>query len=130
MSAPVLPALVSIGEFNFPAPSTYEATTSTIVDSGRNVEGYVIGAVIRDDVAKVAMTWNFISAQDWANILAQFSPSKGGSFYQDVTFFLQDNNAWTTREMYVSDRTAGIYLRNADGSIKGYTNASLSLVEV
>lgn len=130
MSEPLSPALVSIGSFNFPSPSTYSATTSTIVDSGRNVEGYVIGAVIRDDVAKVAMTWNFISAQDWANILAQFSLARGGSFYQDVTVFLQDTNSWVTREMYVSDRTADIYLRNPDGSIKGYTGASLSLVEV
>ena len=130
MSTKISPALVSIGSFDFPAPSTYSATTSTIVDSGRNVEGYVIGAVIRDDVAKVAMTWKFISAQDWADILAQFSPSRGGAFYNNVTFFCQDTNDWETREMYVSDRTAGIYIRNPDGSIKGYTEAALSLVEV
>lgn len=123
-------ALVSIGNFAFPSPSTYDSTTSTLVDSGRNVQGYVIGAVIRDDIAKVAMTWNFISAQAWADILAQFSPARGGSFYNNVTFFLQDTNSWVTRQMYVSDRTAGIYLRNPDGSIKGYQGASLSLVEV
>ena len=123
-------ALVSIGDFAFPAPSTYDSTTSTLVDSGRNVQGYVIGAVIRDDIAKVAMTWNFISAQAWADILAQFRPARGGSFYNNVTFFLQDTNSWVTRQMYVSDRTAGIYLRNPDGSIKGYQGASLSLVEV
>lgn len=130
MSEKITPALVSIGNFDFPAPSTYSATTSTIVDSGRNVEGYVIGAVIRDDVAKVEMTWRFISAQDWADILAQFSPARGGSFYNYVTFFCQDTNSWEERQMYVSDRTAGIYLRNQDGSIKGYTEAALSLVEV
>ena len=39
-------ALVSIGGFDFPEPSTYNATTSTIVDSGRNVQGCVVGAVI------------------------------------------------------------------------------------
>lgn len=122
--------LVSIGSYAVPAPSTYAATTATIVDSGRNVQGVVIGAVIRDDVAKVAMTWNFISAQDWADLLSQFSPARGGSFYNNVTFFCQDTNAWETRQMYVSDRTANIYLRNPDGSIKGYTGASLSLVEV
>lgn len=122
--------MVSIGSFAFPEPSTYSATTSTIVDSGRNVEGYVIGAVIRDDVAKISMTWNYISAQDWANILAQFSPARGGSFYNDVTFFLQDTNSWVTREMYVSDRQSSVFLRNKDGSIKGYTGASLSLIQV
>ena len=122
--------LVSIGNFSVPEPSTYSATTSTIVDSGRNVQGVVIGAVVRDDVAKVAMTWNFISAQDWADLLAQFSPARGGSFYNNVTFFCQDTNSWVTRQMYVSDRTASIFLRDSAGNIRGYTNAALSLVEV
>ena len=122
--------LVSIGDFAFPEPSTYSATTSTIVDSGRNVEGYVIGAVIRDDVAKISLGWNFITASDWAAILAQFSPSRGGSFYNNVTFYLQDTNSWVTREMYVSDRTADIFLRDKAGNIRGYTGVAMSLVEV
>lgn len=122
--------MVSIGSFAFPEPSTYSATTSTVVDSGRNVKGYVIGAVIRDDISKVEMTWNYISAQDWANILAQFSPARGGSFYNDVTFYLQDTNSWVTREMYVSDRQAQVFLRDKAGNIRGYTGASMSLVEV
>ena len=100
------------------------------MDSGRNTLGYVIGAVIRDDVAKVEMTWNFISAEDWAELLSQFSPAQGGSFYNTVTFFLQDTNSWVTRQMYVSDRVANIFLRGPDGSIRGYAGASLSLVEV
>ena len=122
--------LVSIGSYSVPAPSTYSATTATIVDSARNVKGVVIGAVIRDDVAKIAMSWNFISAQDWADLLSQFSPTQGGSFYNNVTFFCQDTNAWETRQMYVSDRTADIFLRDSFGNIRGYQNASLSLVEV
>lgn len=122
--------MVSIGSFAFPEPSTYSATTSTIVDSGRNVEGYVIGAVIRDDVAKISMTWNYISAQDWANILAQFSPTRGGSFYNDVTFYLQDTNSWVTRQMYVNDRQADVFLRDKAGNIRGYTGATLALIQV
>lgn len=122
--------LVSIGSFAFPEPSTYSATTSTVVDSGRNVQGYVIGAVIRDDISKVEMSWNFITAADWASILAQFSPARGGSFYNNVTFFCQDTNAWTTRQMYVSDRKADVFLRDAEGNIRGYTGATFSLVEV
>ena len=123
-------AMVSIGDFDFPEPSTYSATTSTIVDSGRNVKGYVIGAVIRDDVARVDCSWNFISASDWAAILSKFSPARGGSFYNDVTFYCQDTNTWETREMYVGDRSAQVFLRNKDGSIKGYQGASLALIEV
>lgn len=122
--------MVSIGDFAFPEPSTYSATTSTVVDSGRNVQGYVIGAVIRDDIAKIELSWNFISAADWASILAQFSPARGGSFYNNVTFYCQDTNAWETREMYVSDRQAQVFLRDKAGNIRGYQGATLSLVEV
>lgn len=122
--------LVSIGSYPVPAPSTYSATTSTLVDSGRNVQGVVIGAVIRDDIAKIEMSWNFISAQDWADLLSQFSPARGGNFYNNVTFFCQDTNAWTTRQMYVSDRKADVFLRDAEGNIRGYTGATFSLVEV
>ena len=36
-------ALVTIGGFEFPEPSTYNATTSTIVDSARNIQGKAVG---------------------------------------------------------------------------------------
>ncbi len=123
-------AMVSIGNFDFPEPSKYSGTTSTVVDSARNTAGYVIGAVIRDDVGKVEMSWNFITVENWASILKKFSKKHGGKFYNNVTFFCQDSGTWETREMYVSDRKASVFLRNRDGSIKGYTDASLSLVEV
>ena len=53
-------ALVSIGGFDFPEPSTYNATTSTIVDSARNVQGRVVGAVERPRVVKIKLTWNYL----------------------------------------------------------------------
>ena len=92
----------------------------------RLVIGYPRAARIIDQM----QDHNFISAQDWADLLSQFSPSRGGSFYCNVTFFCQDTNAWETRQMYVSDRTADIFLRDSFGNIRGYQNASLSLVEV
>lgn len=122
--------MVSIGGYDVPEPSTYSATTSTVVDSARNVEGYMVGSVIRDSMAKIEMGWNFISASDWASLLSKFSTAKGGSFTNQVTFFSQDSNAWETREMYVSDRTAAVFLRNAAGEIRGYTGARIALIEV
>lgn len=120
-------ALVSIGSFDFPEPSTYNATTSTIVDSARNVSGYVVGAVVRNDVAKIELTWKYLTAQQWASILSLFS----NSFYNDVHFLNQVTNAYDTRTMYVSDRTAGIFRRDPNtGAVMGYTGCSLSLVEV
>lgn len=120
-------ALVSIGGFDFPEPSTYNATTSTIVDSARNVSGYVVGSIIRPDVAKIELTWRYLTAQQWADILSLFTRS----FYNDVTFLNQTTNGEDTRTMYVSDRNAGMWRRDPQtGDVMGYTNCSLSLVEV
>lgn len=124
-------ALVSIGSYDLPEPSTYSGTTATIVDSSRNAQGVVIGAVIREDVAKIEMTWNFITPQEWATMLQKFSSKYGGSFYNDVTFFCDITNTWETRKMYVSDRTNnGVFMRNQDGTIRGYKGSRLALIEV
>lgn len=120
-------ALVSIGGFAFPEPSTYNATTSTIVDSARNVQGRVVGAVVRNDVAKIEMTWKYLTAQQWARILSLFT----NSFYNEVRFLNQATNSYTTRTMYVSDRNAAMWRRDpGNGEVMGYTGCSLSLVEV
>lgn len=120
-------ALVSIGGYNLPDPSTYSAITSTIVDSARNVEGRVVGSVVRHDVAKVELSWKYLTAQQWANILSLFS----NNFYNDVRFMNQVTNNYDVRTMYVSDRNAAMFRRHPEtGAILGYTNCSLSLVEV
>ena len=120
-------ALVTIGGYELPEPSSYNAVTSTIVDSGRNVEGKVVGSVVRSDVAKIELSWKYLTAQQWANVLSLFTDS----FYNEVRFMNQATNNYDVRKMYVSDRSAGMWRRHpATGEIMGYTNCSLSLVEV
>lgn len=123
-------ALVSIAGHDLPDPSTYSGTTATMVDSARNAKGYMVGAVLRDDVGKVEMSWNFISVQEWSRILKLFSRKYGGNFINSITFFCQDSGTWETRQMYVNDRKAEVFLRNKDGSIRGYKNAAMALIEV
>lgn len=126
-------AIVSVGEFDFPEPSKdgYAANTSTLVDSARNAQGVVVGSVIRDDIAKVEMKWAYLTVKQWADILKCFSIARGGKFYNEVTFFCQDTGDWTTRTMYVSDRKANVFRRDPEtGEVLGYTDCSLSLVEV
>ena len=120
-------ALVTVAGFEFPEPSEYSANTSTLVDSARNVSGYVIGAVVRSDVAKVEIKWRYLTAVQWANILRLFT----NNFYNSVTFYNQATASYTTRQMYVSDRTAGMWRRHpSTGEVMGWTDCSLSLVEV
>lgn len=127
--------LVYLPDYQFafpePAPGGYEANTATIVDSARNLQGYVIGAVIRNDVVKISLTWNFLTPEIWSEILSCFNPARGGSFYNQVTFYNQDTAGWETRLMYVSDRNAGMWLRNSNtGEVRGWKNPKLSLIEV
>lgn len=120
-------ALVTIGGYDLPEPSTYSAITSTIVDSARNVSGYVVGSVVRNDVAKIELSWRYLTAQQWAEILSLFNTD----FYNDVRFLNQATNNYESRTMYVSDRNASMWRRNPNtGEVMGYTGCSLSLVEV
>lgn len=120
-------ALVTIGGYDLPEPSSYNAITSTIVDSGRNVEGKVVGSVVRHDVAKIELSWKYLTARQWADILSLFT----NSFFNDVRFMNQATNNYDVRTMYVSDRNAGMWRRHPEtGEIMGYTNCTLSLVEV
>lgn len=80
-------AMVNIGDYDVPEPSTYNGTTATVVDGGRNTKAVFTGAVIREDVAKVDMTWKFISAKEWATLLSKFSSKRGGAYINSVTFF-------------------------------------------
>ena len=124
-------ALVSIGNFNFPEPSEYEGNTATLVDGGRNINGVQVGAVIRDDVAKVSLSWRFLTVKQWSDILKKFTKKQGGKFYNNVTFFNQVTGEYETRKMYVSDRTANMFRRDPKtGEVMGYTSPKLSLIEV
>ena len=120
-------ALISVDGVPWPEPSTYSANTATIVDSGRNVEGKVVGSVVRHDVAKIELSWKYLTAQQWADILSLFTYS----FDNEVRFYNQATANYDVRTMYCSDRNASAWRRNPQtGEMMGWTGCSLSLVEV
>jgi hypothetical protein len=124
-------ALVRVGDYDFPEPSAYSGNTSTLVDSGRNVEGKMVGSVIRDNVSKVEISWKYLTVEQWKNILQCFTGKD--KFINDVTFFDQSIGDWVTepKKMYVNDRKAGMFRRDPEtGDVLGWTNCALSLIEV
>jgi hypothetical protein len=123
--------LVRVAGTVIPEPAAYSATTSTIVDSGRNVKGVMVGDIVRDDVAKIDMSWKFLTIQQWSAILLLFDRKSGGQFINAVTFFNQVTAAYETRQMYISDRTAEVYTRDPRTlTIKGYVGPRIALIEV
>ena len=124
-------ALVRIRDYDLPTPSSYIGLTADLVDSGRNTEGYIIGSVIREDIAKVEITYNYLTVTQWSTILKMFKSSAGGAFANPVTFFDQVTGDWVTRNMYVGDRTsAGMFRLNAAGEPVGWDSPKLQLIEV
>jgi hypothetical protein len=91
----------------------------------------MIGSVIRDDVAKVEASWRYLTVEQWSTIGRLFKQSAGGAFINPVTFFDQTEGQFLTRNMYVSDRTAGMWRRDPyTGEVMGWTDCKLSLIEV
>ena len=126
-----LKPLVIVGGTALPEPSEYSGNTATLVDSARNLEGRVTGAVVRDDDGKVELGWRYLTAKQWADVNRLFKESAGGHFYNEVTFFDQSAGDWVTKTMYVSDRSAGMWRRDPEtGDVMGWTGCKLSLVEV
>ena len=122
-------ALVTVGDYDFPEPSSYSALTSDLVDSGRNVEGKMVGSVIRENVSKVEISWKYLTVEQWSRILQCFNTK--AKFVNDVTFFDPMEGKRITKKMYVSDRKAGLWRRDPHtGNVMGWTECSLSLVEV
>ena len=106
------------------APSGYSAATSTMVDKGTSVSGKVLGSVVRHDVVQVSLSWNYLSADNWARIVGIFQTN----YELPVRFFDQTRNTWDTRNMYISDRGAGMYRQN--GTEIGWSGCNLTLTEV
>ena len=120
-------ALVTVAGTPLPEPSEYHSSTSTLVDSARNVDGKVVGSVVRADVAKIELKWRYLTAEQWASVLSLFTHD----FYNSVTFFNQTTAGYTTRNMYVGDRSAGMWRRHPDtGEVMGFTDCALNLIEV
>ena len=123
--------LVIVSGYALPEPSEYSANTATLVDSARNAKGYMIGSVLRDDVAKVEISWRYLTAQQWSDILKLFRESSNGRFVNTVEFYAQDVAGWVTKELYVSDRSSGMWRRNhLTGDVMGWVGCKLSLIEV
>jgi hypothetical protein len=117
--------------YDLPAPSAYNGSTSTMIDSGASASGHLLGAIIRDDVASVSLSWNYLPADVWADINSKFKTSANGSQYINmVRFFDQTTGGWDEREMHISDRSAGAHRCDDNGKIIGWLGCALDLAEV
>lgn len=88
--------------FPWPDYSSGLQTTTTLVNSGRNANGVLVGQQVGRTQSKVQLSWNILDAKVWASILQIFRTD----FAVPVTYYDQEAGDLITRQMYVSDRTA------------------------
>lgn len=124
----------AFGPMPLPNPRGYGWGEAVFVDSARNVEGYVVGGIIREDVLKIELTWNYLLREDVQRI-------RSVPFYCRVRFYAPSHGEFVERLMYKSDFTGGTHLLKAShGSLQlhgdslivppGSADVRLALIEV
>lgn len=94
--------LFRINGHAYKCPSNLSHIISTMVDSGRNTNGEVVGQKIGRDQHKLNnLTWNILAVDEWATILSEFDEK----FFSEISFFNPQTAAFETRTMYCSDRS-------------------------
>lgn len=115
--------MISIEGTPIAAPDTYEVVIADL-DASANRSGN--GTLFRDRIAvkrTINMSWLFLSQQELGALLNSVSP-----VFFSVTYLDPQTMGENTGTFYVSDRTAGVAVKNADGSYR-WRDVSLSLVE-
>ena len=116
---------VSAG-YPLPDPTDYSFTTTTMIDGGTSVSGHLLSSTVRSDIAQISLAWNYLDAKVWSEINKLFNES----FINTVIFYDQTKGDWDSREMQISERTAGLWRRDTKGDVLGWTGCSIKLTEV
>lgn len=133
---------------SLPCPSDYSGGASTLVDSGRNTQGQVVGSVIASDVAKIELKWNFLTVAEYSKIAKLFEPAYYGGdtsvFMRACSFFDVIKGSWNgsvdtapdiynnhCKVFYPGDRKVSFakMVLNENGTPKGYSGVSLNLID-
>lgn len=97
-------AFITVNGVQFPWPDHDNGlqTTSTLVTSGYNANGVLVGQQIGRTKSKIELQWNVLDAQVWASMLQQFRSSPVAA----ISYYDMEQGVIVTRQMQVSDRTA------------------------
>lgn len=101
-------------------------TVTTLVNSGRNANGTVVGQRIGRDQYKIDnLEWSWLTTEQWSKILSILD-----NFFVNVTFIDPVSNAPKTIKMYCGNRTAEPYWVDEDGHPTHYRNCKVNLIDV
>lgn len=113
--------LFKIGVDIMPTPSKYDVSVMDLSKAERSSKGRMIIERIATK-KKIAISYNYLIAQELAFLLTKLSPT----FY-DVTYLDPVSNTFKTASFYCGDRQVGM-VSFTDG-IATYENVSFDLIE-
>lgn len=119
-------AYISINGYDLPpCKRGVKVTVTTVVNSGRDANGAVVGQRIGRDQYKIdALEWPYLTAEQWQTILTIIS-----NFFFYVTFNDPVTNERKTVKMYCGDRTAEPYWVDGNGTPTHYINCKVNLID-
>ena len=98
---------------------------TTLVDSGRDASGVVVGQKIGRDQYKIdALEWPMLTAEQWENILTWMK-----DFYFNLTFTDPVTNSQRTIRAYCGDRRGDPFRLDANGQPTHYVNCKVNLID-
>ncbi len=120
--------LISIAGVEIQNPDSYQPEVYDLHDTGSNVCGQQIGSPIRNNIEKISLTWDYLTVEQWADILNKFPV---GTIEYSVSFYSTLSAGWVTKQMTVSNRTAGLYFKDPITKLPKYwKSCSLTFTEV
>ena len=119
-------AYLAINGYELPPPKRgVNVVVSTIVNSGRDANGAVVGQRVGRDQYKIdGLEWPWLTASQWHSILNSMR-----NFFFFVTFIDPVSNSPRTIKMYCGDRTGEPYWVDANGNPTHYRNCKVNLVD-
>jgi hypothetical protein len=119
-------SFIKINGYELPPPKRgYSIIVTTMVDSGRNSDGAVVGQRVGRDQYKIdGLEWAWLTAEQWSRILSILS-----EFFVYVTFIDPVTNSEKTIKMYPSDRSETPYYVDKNGRPTHYTDCKFNLID-
>lgn len=119
-------AYLAINGYELPPPKRgVSVIVTTVVNSGRDANGAVVGQRVGRDQYKIdGLEWPWLSAAQWKAILNAMS-----NFFFDVTFQDPVSGAPKTVQMYCGDRQGEPYWVDDAGHPTWYRDCKVNLID-
>ena len=103
---------------------------ATLVDSGRNSQGDLVGQVIGNDKYKYEILFKTLDPGVAREFLRRFDRTQGGNFMGEFIVFDPARNDFVRKTLYVGDRSGRPFKVHPNGRPERWLDVKANLIEV